>query len=201
MFHGAAQFMSVMVGSAAIVIILFSGDVLALWLHDEVLAQRLSPLVRILALGSLLNALVWLPHALQIAHGWTGLIIRVNAVAVAVLIPALLLAVPRFGAEGAAWLWVLVNLGFFAVQAPIALRRLLTGETARWYLVDVARLLLVAVLIAGSARLIAPAGVNLWIGLLALGLVSAATLIGAGLSAPMVRAEVRALLPAWARFG
>lgn len=200
MFHGAAQLMSVVAGSAAIVIIVFSGDVLNLWLHNEALALRLAPLVRIMALGSLLNALVWLPHALQIAHGWTTLIIKVNAVAVALLIPGVLLVVPRFGAEGAAWLWVLLNLGFFSIQVPVMFRRLLSSEMARWYRSDVARPLFAAILIAGSIKLCAPMAGDLWSRLLVLALVSAATLGGAAASAPIVRAEVQAMLAKWVRF-
>ena len=57
----------------------------------------------LLALGNLLNGLMHLPYYAQLAHGWTGLSIRINIVAVLIIVPAILWATPIYDAEGAAW--------------------------------------------------------------------------------------------------
>ena len=196
LFHGAAQLMTVAVGSASIVIIMFSADVLTFWLHDAALAARLAPTLRILAFGSMLNALVWLPQAVQLIHAWTGLIIRVNAVAVAMLVPALLLIAPRYGIEGAAWLWVAFNLIYFVGVAHLMFQRILTAERTRWQFDDIARPLLTASIIAAVFKLTAPVDAPLWGRLLWIVAASAATLAGAAVAAPLVYSQARAMAAA-----
>ena len=43
-----------------------------------------------LAVGNFLNGLVYVPYQLQLAHGWTGLTLRINVFAVALLVPTIL---------------------------------------------------------------------------------------------------------------
>lgn len=102
-YHKGAQLVSVIAGSAAIVLIFFAETFLQLWTQDIELAGRVAVLLSVLVLGNLLNGLMWIPYQTQLAHGWTGLGVKVNIVAVAFIVPAILWVVPRYGAEGAAW--------------------------------------------------------------------------------------------------
>ena len=88
-YHKAAQLVSVIAGSLAFLLIAFGDHVVFLWMHDLALAQRISPLVSALALGTLLNGLLWIPHQMQLAHGITRLAVRTNLVAILVVLPAL----------------------------------------------------------------------------------------------------------------
>ena len=115
LFHGSSQLMTVLLGSGVAVLVFFADDVLALWLRDPDLAARVSPTLRLLATGNLFYALVWLPNALQMAYGATRLIVRASAVAVAVLIPGLLVLAPLYKTEGAAWLWLVVNVLYLSL--------------------------------------------------------------------------------------
>ena len=105
-YHRGAQLVSVFAGSVAIVIILFAETFLRLWTQDPELAQHTSNLLRLLMLGNLLNGLMQIPYMTQLAHGWTSLTIRINVLAVVIIVPALLWATLNFGAEGAASVWV-----------------------------------------------------------------------------------------------
>ena len=58
---------------------------------------------------------------------------RVNIVAVSFIVPAVLWAVPRFGAIGAAWAWLALNAGYVLIGIHFMHRRLLPGEKWRWY--------------------------------------------------------------------
>lgn len=69
----------------------------------------------------------------QLAHGWTSFAVRVNIVAVAIIVPAIFWAVPRFGAVGAAWAWLALNAGYVLIGVHFMHRRLLSGEKWRWY--------------------------------------------------------------------
>jgi hypothetical protein len=125
------------------------------WSGQGQLAAETAPLLLPLALGTFLNALMWMPYQSQLAHGWTGLSIRTNLVAVAVIVPAILWLVPLYGAPAAAWIWVGLNAAYVLVAIHFMHRRILPGELRRWYVEDIAAPLggatLVALLIAPFA--------------------------------------------------
>jgi O-antigen/teichoic acid export membrane protein len=136
-YHKAAQLVSVLAGSAAIVMILFGETFLRLWTQNVELAGRIAPLLSLLMLGNLLNGLMWVPYQAQLAYGWTSLTVKVNVVAVAVIVPSILLVTPRYGAIGAAWVWVILNLGYVLIAAQFMYRHILRIERWRWYIHDI----------------------------------------------------------------
>ena len=91
---------------------------------------------------------MWMPYQMQLAHGWTSLSIRINLVAVAVIIPAILWVVPIYGAIGAAWIWVVLNTGYCVIEVHFMFRRILVGEKWAWYWNDVLIPLVASVLSA-----------------------------------------------------
>ncbi|NHA16050.1 lipopolysaccharide biosynthesis protein [Thioalkalivibrio sp. XN279] len=136
-YHQAAQLVSVTAGSAAIILILFAEPILRLWTQDPKLAVRVAPLLSLLALGNLLNGLMWIPYQTQLAHGWTSLAVRINLVAVLLVVPAILWATARYGPEGAAWAWVTLNAGYVLVGVHFMYRQILVREKRRWYVNDI----------------------------------------------------------------
>ena len=70
-FHAGAQIVSVILGSAAIVLILFSADILAAWFRGQMVNHGTATLISILATGNLLNGLLMMPYGSQVAYGWT----------------------------------------------------------------------------------------------------------------------------------
>lgn len=186
-YHQAAQLIAVIIGSAAAVLMLFGDRVLLAWTRDPALVANAAPLLAVLALGSLLNALMWVPYYLQLAHGWTRLTVQVNTVAVAILLPALLVIVPIYGAISAAWVWVTLNAMYVIFVVSLIHRRLLTGEKGRWYRDDVAMPLLPAVATAAVCRFLAPAHLPRLGELLLLAVTGTVVLSVATLCAPLVR--------------
>jgi len=145
-YHMGAQLVSVLAGSAAIVIIVFSESLLRLWTLDNALAARSAELLSLLALGNLLNGLMWIPYHTQLAHGWTSLAVRINIVAVLLIVPAIFWATPRYGAVGAAWVWLFLNAGYVLIGIHFMYRKILMEEKLHWYTRD-----LLAPLGAGGA--------------------------------------------------
>lgn len=68
-YHKSSQFISVLILPAAIVIALFSYDLLLLWTQDPEMAEKSHLLVSILICGTALNGIMNPPHALQLASG------------------------------------------------------------------------------------------------------------------------------------
>jgi O-antigen/teichoic acid export membrane protein len=96
-----------------------------------------------------------IPYALQLAAGWTRLALYANVVAIVVLLPAIVVLSSRYGAVGAAVVWLALNVGYATIGVGIMHRRLLRGELTRWYLVDVGLPLVASVGAAGAVRLVA----------------------------------------------
>lgn len=132
-YHRACEWMSAMIVPPALLLAFFAGPVLMLWTGDAHLAQSTAPLLTLLALGTLCNGLMNLPYMLQLAHGWTSLTVRTNAIAVLLVVPAIIWAVPRYGAVGAAGAWLALNVAYLVVLAHLMHRRLLLQSKRRWY--------------------------------------------------------------------
>lgn len=137
-YHQGAQLVAVTAAPAMLLLTMFPQGLIYAWSGDPHLAAQTAPLLLPLALGTFLNALMWMPYQSQLAHGWTSLTVRVNAVAVAVLVPAILWLVPAYGARAAGWIWVTLNAGYVLADIHFMHHRILVQEKRRWYLEDVA---------------------------------------------------------------
>ena len=132
-YHQGAQLMSIMLVPAGLVLIVFGERLLASWTGNEALARDAAPIVAILATGTILNGWMHIPYMLQLANGWSTLAVRVNIVAAAILVPAILWVTPRYGPVGAACIWVIVNAGYVLVAVHFMHTRLLPTEKWSWY--------------------------------------------------------------------
>jgi O-antigen/teichoic acid export membrane protein len=149
-YHLGAQLVSVIMGSASIVMIIFAETILKLWTQDTNLAHRSASLVSLLAIGNLLNGMMWMPYQTQLAHGLTSMSVKTNIIAVLMIVPAILWVAPRYGAIGAAWVWISLNAGYVLISIHFIHRKILIGEKSRWYIRDI----LFPILAASAAALI-----------------------------------------------
>jgi O-antigen/teichoic acid export membrane protein len=136
---------------------LFSGGAVFAWSGDAALARNSAPMLSALMLGTFLNGLMWVPYQCQLAHGWTSLALKINVIAVTVLVPAIFWVVPRHGAVGAAWIWVALNTGYVLIAIHLMHRRLITREKWRWYFADSLMPLAGALAVAVAAKAFQPA--------------------------------------------
>lgn len=159
-YHLSAQLVTVLIGGIALMLLFFPEDILATWTGDPVIVRETALLLRLLALGTFINGLMHIPYMLQLAHGWAGLAVKVNSVAVFLLIPTIVWAVPRYGAVGAAWAWVALNAGYVLVGIQIMHLRLLPGSKWQWYWSDVLMPISAATLVAAIFKAIYPQNQN-----------------------------------------
>ncbi len=155
-YHIGGQLVSVTTGSAAIVLIVFADSIILIWSGDTKLASSSGELLKILAFGNLLNALMWIPYHTQLAYGWTGLAFRTNLISVVVIAPAILWVTPLYGAVGAAYVWVLLNTGYLLVSIQFMHRHILIGEKWKWYIQDVILPILPAFLVGSLVGWVIP---------------------------------------------
>ena len=154
LYHQGAQLISVCIAPVATMLIFFAKDIIYLWSGDFGLASKTAPILLPLVLGSFLNCLVWMPYQLQLAHGWTSFAIKANLIAVALLVPAIFLVTPHYGAVGAGWVWALLNLGYITIGMHYMYKKLLPEEKWSWYWHDVIKQLISTVVIMAIAKLL-----------------------------------------------
>ena len=119
LYHKSCQFMSVLILPAAVVIALFSYEIILLWQQNPTTAQNSYILVSIMVCGTALNGLMYFPYAMQLAFGWTSLSFFKNIIAVILLVPLIIYMAMHYGAAGAASVWIVLNLGYVFFEIPI----------------------------------------------------------------------------------
>lgn len=146
LYHKGARLLSALMLPVAMTVIFFSNEILAIWLNNPVVSENAQPILVLLMIGTAFNAMMVVPFSLQLAHGWTRFSIYKNLIASVFLVPLLLVLINRYQGIGAAIVWLILNLGYLAIEVPIMHRRLLTTEMRNWYRYDIIQpLLLVTV--------------------------------------------------------
>jgi hypothetical protein len=79
------------------------------------------------------NAFMHVPYQTQLAYGWTSLAVKINLAAVTLLVPAIFMFVPIYGAIAAAWIWLVLNMGYVVVGIRFMYKKLLQHEKKDWY--------------------------------------------------------------------
>ncbi len=155
-YHQGSQLVSIGMGSAAIIFMVFGGVLLQVWTQNGDLAEKTAPLLVLLSLGNLLNGLMYIPYQTQLAYGWTSLSLRINTVSVLLIVPSLLLATSYYGPVGAACVWSALNAGYVLIGIHFMYRRILVGEKWRWYVEDIMFPLISGLCVAFGIRWVLP---------------------------------------------
>jgi O-antigen/teichoic acid export membrane protein len=187
LYHESCQFMSVLILPAAIVIALFSNDILLLWTQNPTTAENTHLIVSVLICGTALNGLTYFPCALQFAFGWTSLSFFANVIAVILVVPLMIYMATHYGVVGAASVWFILNLGYVLFEIPVMHLRLLRKEKWRWYLQDVCLPLAVCIFVAGTGRIFINGPMSQFMMLLNLIVISALTLGITAIITPVTR--------------
>jgi O-antigen/teichoic acid export membrane protein len=189
-YHLGAQLMAVLVLPPAAVLSFFSFDVLRLWTRNIEMSLFVAPILRVLVLGSALNALLVLPYALQLAFGWTRLSLIAGLLSIGVVVPVIIPMTKYYGPVGAATVWLGMNLVNMLIAVPIVHRRLLPHDM--WgYFRDIGFPFFAALGVAGIARLAfahLTSPVSIFVALLTAGFASLAM---AAWAAPIIRLAIK----------
>ncbi len=190
-YHRGCQMVSVFVFPQTFILAFFSYDILLIWIGKEEIAVNTYILLSLVAVGHGLNSLVYLPHSLQLAHGWTTLSFYENVVAIIFLIPFVIFGVYNYGAVGSAVVWVVVNVFLVLVPIQIMHRRILKGEKMRWYFEDLGLPFITALLVAGTGKILLGSNRTKFETIVGLLIISAITLLFTALSTKATRRYLR----------
>lgn len=137
LFHSGAS----LVGGASVPVVmfcaLFARDILFAWQRDATTASHAGPILAILAAAALCNVFLNMPYYMLLATGNTRVPLLTNVLSILILVPLLLVTIPRWGAVGAASSWLLVNAVTLVVLPQAVFLGNFRAEKGAWYLRDV----------------------------------------------------------------
>lgn len=131
-YRRAWSLMALLAVPAAAAVSMFAQPLIFAWTGDESAARTAAPIAALLVSGMALYGLVSTANALQLAHGWSTLVLSINSVLCLAALPTVLLLTRRYEAVGAAAIWPLINVGSALVNLPLTARRLPEEATLRW---------------------------------------------------------------------
>ena len=137
LYHRGAQLMSALAVPTALTVIFFARPIIFAWTGKPSVANNTSLIAALLTAGSAVNCLLNIPYALQLSYGWTRLAFWSNVFALCLNVPLLLTFTKFWGGEGAASVWLIVNLSYLLTDVAPMHRRILKSEGKSWLLKDV----------------------------------------------------------------
>ena len=126
------------------------------WTGDKILAHQTAPILVLYALGNGVVAVSGFPYLLQYAKGDLRLHLIGNAGFVVLLVPSIIWAASVYGAIGAGYVWLVMNLITFIAWLPIVHRKFEPGLNRQWYFQDVLVIYLSALIVGYCLSAIIP---------------------------------------------
>ncbi|HPL67572.1 MAG TPA: oligosaccharide flippase family protein [Smithellaceae bacterium] len=115
------------------IIILFSEHLFCLYLNNNPSASQIAALASILMMGYSLHSLTYVPYALSLAYGWTRYGLNISVVAVIFALPVILYCAVRYGATGAAYGWLILNIGYLIFSIRYLHKNILPSLYFKFY--------------------------------------------------------------------
>ncbi|HDY7937929.1 TPA: lipopolysaccharide biosynthesis protein [Vibrio vulnificus] len=147
-YRNSTQLVSVLAGSAAIVITICAEPLLYLWTGNNELVETAAPILKLYAIGNGMLAISAFPYYLQYALGNLRYHFFGNALMALILIPSVIYAAKHYGGLGAGLVWLSVNLFYLIFWASFVHFKLVSKLVFSWLMLDVFLILLPTAIVA-----------------------------------------------------
>jgi len=199
LYNQAAQLVSVVAGSIAVLLAVCPEPLLFAWSGSQEMTSATAPVLRLYAIGNGLLALGAFPFYLQYARGDLRYHLVGNLILVAALIPAIVLAAVHAGGLGAGWVWLGMNALYLLVWVAYVHAKLEPGLHGRWLTDNVFKVLLPTAAAGWGLSQISPGAHDRWQALAQVVAIGAACMLVAILASPALRPAVwQVLRSRWA---
>ncbi len=196
-YHRACQITAVLVIPAGLFLAIFSKEFMLFWTGNPTVVQNTYKLVSVLAIGSMLLAIMYIPYALQLAFSWTKLALHFNILSIIILIPSMIWLTKIYGALGACFVWLALNVAYVLGMIQLMHERILPNEKLVWYRDDVGKPIFSVLLIMLISKLIVDTAMPQLVLALLLSVTLLISTFVAAMSAPLVRAMALARWSVW----
>lgn len=156
LYRQATQLVTILAIPAALMLALFSRQVLWAWTGDAILVSKAATTLSLYATGYGFLVVGAFPYYLQYAKGDLRLHLIGNFLFLLLLIPSIILAASHYGMTGAGWAWLISNLAYFFLWTALVHQKFIPSVHTSWLLVDIIRPSALPFLAAIIAALILP---------------------------------------------
>jgi len=132
-YQQACKVMAVVVVPISLWLALFSHEILQLWTQNSTLANEASGALSVIAIGTMFNAFMHIPYAMQLAQSYTRLALVQNVISVILLAPLTWFLATHYGLTAAALPWLIVNASYIVLGAPLMHKCLGLPGLRVWY--------------------------------------------------------------------
>lgn len=129
----STQFITVIVVTTGLVLTALAKPTLYLWTGDSFLAQKTAPILQLYSLGNTVLILGAFPYYLQYARGNLRYHFIGNLGLAVVLIPTIIWAAKSYGALGAGWVWLTLQLFYLMFWVSFTHSKLESGLNKQWF--------------------------------------------------------------------
>lgn len=138
-YRKSTQLIVVTAVPAALVLAFFPHQVLWAWTGDATLMEKVTPVLRLYAIGYGILTVGAFPYYLQYAKGNLRLHLIGNIFFAVLLIPSIIWSAINYGMIGTGWAWLISNAIYFMVWTPVVHRRFAPGLHWNWLLGDIVK--------------------------------------------------------------
>jgi len=156
LYKQGTQLVTVVTSSVTLTLVMFAEELLLAWTGDKDLSQYAASILILYAVGNSLLVLAAFPYYLQYAKGNLKYHLIGNIWFVLVLIPLMIWAVNTFGAIGAGYCWLGVNIFFIAAWVPIVHSKIVPNLNRQWFLNDILKIVLTVIPVAWLISILVP---------------------------------------------
>lgn len=133
----STRLLAILLFPISMMLIVFSYDLVRIWTGNPTLATSVAPIISILAIGSTLNGIMFIPHALQLAFGMTRLAIIINGTLMILIFPLIIFFTIKYNAIGGAIAWLILHILYVLLGTWLTHRHLLRGLGKKWIFNDI----------------------------------------------------------------
>jgi O-antigen/teichoic acid export membrane protein len=136
-YRRATQLVAVIAGASSATLAFFSEPLLWAWTGNKLIAHQAAPILTLYSLGNGFLAVSSFPYFLQYAKGNLRLQLIANMAFIFLLVPAVILAARQYGAVGAGYVWLAMNIIYLISWVPFVHRHFVPGLNLPWFGRDV----------------------------------------------------------------
>lgn len=150
-YRRATQLIAVTALPVALVLAFFPHEVLWAWTGNTTLVDKVTPVLRLYAVGYGILTVGAFPYYLQYAKGNLRLHLVGNVFFAVLLIPSIIWSAIHYGMVGTGWAWLTSNAVYFLVWTRVVHQRFAPGMHVEWLLRDIVKPISLALVAAAAA--------------------------------------------------
>lgn len=159
-FHKYTKILSVTLLPIFCMLCYFTPELLWVWTKNQSIIDHTTKLVRIMLIGTVLDAYMVVPNALLLSASKTKFILITHTIALVIMVPLVYFLSIHFGATGGAISVAIILGSYFVFEAPFVFKFFLPGHYTKWLWNDIFKIALPLIVLVTILRLILP---NQWI--------------------------------------